>query len=274
MRASTARTLRWLGAPSSRRAAIAQQRRALSETAASEERKVTVYTRTGDKGTSSLFDGTRCAKSDAVFHALGMTDSLNAHLGLAREQFRGVRWMGATGPEPEAVEVIREELEVVQCTLIDLGAAVATPPSASPDALARVRFDGDAHGTAPPRSLDPRPLSPPTPLTAALRVGRAAAELEGWIDAHELTLPPLRTFVLPGGCLCAAQLHIARTVARETERTLVRLAEQQPELEPSVLRYANRLSDYLFVAARVAVRMPPPWGGEERAYRPCQPAEP
>ena len=121
MRASTARTLRWLGAPSSRRAAVAQQRRALSETAASEERKVTVYTRTGDKGTSSLFDGTRCAKSDAVFHALGMTDSLNAHLGLAREQFRGVRWMGATGPEPEAVEVIREELEVVQCTLIDLG---------------------------------------------------------------------------------------------------------------------------------------------------------
>ena len=134
-----------------------------------------------------------------------------------------------------------DELEQLQSTLIDLGAAVATPPSSSTvEQLARVAFDG---------------------------VGRAR-ELERWIDAHEEELPPLRTFVLPGGGVFAAHLHVARTAARETERALVQLHEADGVAD-GVLNFANRLSDYLFVAGRVAAAMPSPWGGKERPYRPC-----
>ena len=100
--------------------------------------------------------------------------------------------------------------------------------------------------------------------------------LERWIDAHEDELPPLRTFVLPGGGIFAAQLHVARTVAREMERSLVLLHEAPAELggglAPGVLCFANRLSDYLFVVGRVAAALPPPWGGWERPYVPCQTA--
>jgi cob(I)alamin adenosyltransferase len=118
------------------------------------ERKVTVYTRTGDKGTSSLFNGTRRPKSHLIFHALGASDSLNAQVGVARE----LLLLAAVPPPPQrqqeqhgeaaaAAEGLAEQLEQVQSLLIDLGAAVATPPdgSSSAEALARVRFDGGAH---------------------------------------------------------------------------------------------------------------------------------
>ena len=125
--------------------------------------------------------------------------------------------------------------------------AVATPPGSSdPEQLDRVGFDGEMR----------------------------AAQLERWIDAHEDGLPPLRTFVLPGGGVFAAQLHVARTAAREMERSLVLLHEAPAELggglAPGVLCFSNRLSDYLFVAGRVAAALPSPWGGEERPYSPCQ----
>ena len=205
-----------------------------------EVRKVRVYTRTGDKGSSSLYNGSRETKGHDVFHALGMTDSLNAHLGLAREQLL------AQKPMAKGLQVC-DELEAIQSALIDLGAAVATPPGSSdPEQLARVAFNGE---------------------------GRAA-QLERWIDSHERGLPALRTFVLPGGGIFAAQLHVARTVAREMERALVLLhevpAQEGGGLAPGVLCFANRLSDYLFVAGRVAAALPPPWGGEERPYVPCQ----
>lgn len=213
---------------------------AVASSGGREQRKVKVYTRTGDKGTSSLYNGSRQSKDHHIFKALGMTDSLNAHLGLARELLISQK-PTATGLQ------LCDELEQVQSTLIDLGAAVATPiSSSSAEQLARVTFRGTER----------------------------AADLERWIDAHEETLPPLQTFVLPGGGVFAAQLHVARTVARETERALVRLNEAPPEegggLVPGVLNFANRLSDYLFVAARLAATMPPPWGGAERPYRPCQ----
>ena len=208
---------------------------------AAAERKVRVYTRTGDKGGSSLYNGSRETKGHDIFHALGMTDSLNAHLGLAREQLL------AQKPMAKGLQLC-DELESIQSALIDLGAAVATPPGSSdPEQLARVAFDGDER----------------------------TAQLECWIDAHERGLPALRTFVLPGGGIFAAQLHVARTVAREMERSLVLLhetpAERGGSLAPGVLCFANRLSDYLFVAGRVAAALPSPWGGQERPYVPCQP---
>lgn len=86
------------------------------------------------------------------------------------------------------------------------------------------------------------------------RVGDAQVEaLEQAIDRAEVELAPLETFILPAGSLAAAHLHVARTVCRRAERAIVALgAEGEAELRPEVLRYANRLSDLLFVLARLA----------------------
>lgn len=85
-----------------------------------------------------------------------------------------------------------------------------------------------------------------------LRIVEAQVErLEREIDALNAPLSPLKSFVLPGGSAVAAQLHLARTVARRAERLIVELAETEPVGEPA-LRYVNRLSDFLFVAARAA----------------------
>jgi cob(I)alamin adenosyltransferase len=84
------------------------------------------------------------------------------------------------------------------------------------------------------------------------RVGdEEVGQLEGWIDALEAELEPLRQFILPGGTQGAAQLHLARTTCRRAERCVVSLAEEEP-INAQLLTYLNRLSDFLFVAARVA----------------------
>jgi cob(I)alamin adenosyltransferase len=80
------------------------------------------------------------------------------------------------------------------------------------------------------------------------------AHLETAIDRWETDLEPLREFILPGGCAAAAQLHFARAVCRRAERMLVGLAQADPQLRGELLRYINRLSDALFVAARVTNR--------------------
>ncbi|MCS7172875.1 MAG: cob(I)yrinic acid a,c-diamide adenosyltransferase [Armatimonadetes bacterium] len=91
----------------------------------------------------------------------------------------------------------------------------------------------------------PRPEEGRTPRLA----GEFVEELERWIDRMSADLPPLRSFVLPGGTEAGAWLHLARAVARRAERRVVALARQEP-LNPEILRYLNRLSDLLFVAAR------------------------
>ena len=75
-------------------------------------------------------------------------------------------------------------------------------------------------------------------------------DLEGWIDAMDTKLPPLKNFILPSGGLAAAQFHVARTVCRRTERDLVSLLEEE-QINPIAFTYVNRLSDYLFTLARV-----------------------
>jgi cob(I)alamin adenosyltransferase len=111
----------------------------------------------------------------------------------------------------------------IQNELFDLGADLATPPRA-----------GEAEG-------------------AALRILESqVTRLEEEIDALNARLPPLKSFVLPGGTAAAAALHLARTVCRRAERDAVRLAESGAEVSPPALRYLNRLSDLLFVAARHA----------------------
>jgi cob(I)alamin adenosyltransferase len=183
--------------------------RASSAVLAANASKIPVYTRTGDRGTSSLFNGERAAKSSRVFDALGASDELNAHLGLAHVE---------CGPRHAR---LAEMLSELMSRVMDVGSNVATPASSS----------------SPERR---RRVSLPTDL---------AQRVERWIDELDEPLPPLRNFVLPGGCRGAAQLHVARTVCRRLERTLWALHEEDP-VDEGVLVFANRMSDWLFVAAR------------------------
>jgi len=119
-------------------------------------------------------------------------------------------------------EGVRAMLSRIQTDLFTLGASLATP--GSEDGTSRVE----------------------TPLLPGERVG----EMEGWIDAASEELPPLRSFILPGGTRGAAFLHHARTVCRRAERSVVRLKEAEG-IDSVVLEYLNRLSDLLFMMARV-----------------------
>ncbi|HEV7922385.1 MAG TPA: cob(I)yrinic acid a,c-diamide adenosyltransferase [Thermoanaerobaculia bacterium] len=159
-----------------------------------------IYTRTGDKGETSLFGGARVPKNDPRIEAYGTIDELSSHLGVAR-----AAWPASP---------IDPQLHQAQLDLFEIGAHLASPGTS--------RFPG----------VEPA------------RIG----ELESGIDEMERELPPLTTFILPGGTLAAAQLHVARTVCRRAERLVVALGSD----EAGVVIYLNRLSDYLFVAARFA----------------------
>jgi cob(I)alamin adenosyltransferase len=142
-------------------------------------------------------------------------DSLRVHAyGTADECNAAVGVARAAGLDPELDEVLAQ----VQNQLFVVGADLATPGE-----NANIPRVGDEE----------------------------VAFLEGWIDRLEETLEPLRQFILPGGTSAAAQLHLARTTCRRAERWAVSLAQEE-ELNPRVLTYLNRLSDFLFVAARAA----------------------
>ena len=121
-------------------------------------------------------------------------------------------------------EEIRARLAALQPDLFALGSHLATPPA---------------------REGRRQPALPPLP--GAARVG----ELEAWMDAAEAELPELRAFIMPGGAPGGAALHLARTVCRRAERRVVTLAAAE-EVSGDVLVYLNRLSDLLFVLARLA----------------------
>ena len=175
-----------------------------------------IYTRTGDRGESGLGDGSRRSKSDARFVAMGDVDETNSAVGLARRATRG-------SGEP-ALALIDETLARIQNDLFDLGADLCLPKPA-----------------------DEKP-------GAALRIVASQVEaLEAAIDALNSRLEPLRSFVLPGGTPASAALHLARAVCRRAERSVVALAAiEGEEVGAAALAYINRLSDYLFVAARAA----------------------
>ena len=164
-----------------------------------------IYTKTGDAGGTSLFDGTRVEKSDPRVEAYGEVDELNAGLGLVR----------ATGVDAE----IDAMLDRIQRDLFALGSQLADP---------RHRI--------------------------AARVSKASiglddiARLEGWIDSLESGLAPLSRFILAGGSLAGAHLHVARTVCRRAERRIVSLGPDA--VDALLVTYVNRLSDLLFVMAR------------------------
>lgn len=171
-----------------------------------------IYTRTGDDGTSGLVDGSRLPKAEALFAAIGDVDEANSMLGFARLALGGT--------------IMDRQLAVIQNDLFDLGADLATPAD-----------DSDA---------------PFAPGEMILRVTAGqVVRLETEIDVMNESLSPLTSFILPGGSEGAARLHLARTATRRAERSAVAAAETRA-LNPAALAYLNRLSDWLFVACRVA----------------------
>ncbi|WP_138379240.1 cob(I)yrinic acid a,c-diamide adenosyltransferase [Luteithermobacter gelatinilyticus] len=163
-----------------------------------------IYTRGGDKGQTSLADGTRLPKHDLRIEAYGTVDEANAALGLVR--------LHTTG-EPDAM------LGRIQNDLFDLGADLSTPLA-------------DSYKWEPLR------------ITA-----EQVTRLEQEIDTMNRDIPPLDSFVLPGGTPAAAYLHLARTITRRAERLTTRLAEEA-NINPETVKYLNRLSDHLFVMSR------------------------
>jgi cob(I)alamin adenosyltransferase len=168
---------------------------------------VKIYTKTGDAGETSLFDGTRVPKTDLRVAAYGEVDELQAALGFA----------AAAGLSRDLAEIVT----ALQRDLFALAARLADP----------------AHRIAPR-------------VTKVVVDEASVTRLEEWIDRLEGELPPLRHFILAGGSLGGAALHLARTICRRAERAALLLGEEA--VEPVVRVYLNRLSDLLFVMARAA----------------------
>ncbi|HEY7302054.1 MAG TPA: cob(I)yrinic acid a,c-diamide adenosyltransferase [Xanthobacteraceae bacterium] len=169
-----------------------------------------IYTRTGDDGTTALGTGERRKKYDRRIAAYGTVDEVNAAIGVARLH----------AAEDSNID---PALARIQNDLFDVGADLCLPSE---------------HGKGP----------------GGARLAVTAGQvkwLEEEIDRLNTELAPLRSFILPGGGPAAAYLHLARTVCRRAERLIVELKDQPGEIvTPQALQYVNRLSDYLFVAAR------------------------
>ncbi|MCZ2260697.1 cob(I)yrinic acid a,c-diamide adenosyltransferase [Sporosarcina sp. G11-34] len=165
-----------------------------------------IYTKTGDKGKTSLIGG-RVDKDDLRVEAYGTMDELNSFVGKAMTEL-----------DPQIFMDLLDDLEAIQNELFDGG--------------------GDLSNVMKERhyKLTEEPIT----------------VLEKRIDELMEEAPPLEKFILPGGSPAAATLHIARTVTRRAERKTVTLMKSEDDVSPVVVRYLNRLSDYFFVAARIA----------------------
>jgi cob(I)alamin adenosyltransferase len=163
-----------------------------------------IYTRTGDKGKTTLIGGKPVSKAHIRIEAYGTVDELIAHIGMLRD-------MTDDSASHDFLLGIQDRL--MTCTAI-----LAT--------------DCDDCDIRIPELRESDVLS-----------------LETEIDAMEAVLPALKSFVLPGGHVLSSQCHIARTVCRRAERQIIRLSSEL-FVPVTVIKYVNRLSDYLFVLAR------------------------
>ena len=170
-----------------------------------------VYTRTGDKGMTDLVGGVRVSKNDPRLEAYGTTDELSSHLGLLAAMM---------AHDSNTLEEERQMLVRSQNNLFIIGSYLAIDQNQTP------LYD-----------------------FARLPDGETTL-LEQRIDQLMATLPEKQGFVLPGGTVSAAQCHVCRTVCRRAERRILELA-QHAHVDDYIPQYVNRLSDYLFVLAKI-----------------------
>lgn len=178
-----------------------------------------IYTKTGDKGTTSLFGGKRVSKSDLRIETYGTIDELNSYVGLVRDQ---------------AVNQNRKNVLVeIQDRLFTIGSILATEPGN-------------------------------TKVKIPSLIQKDVTNLEKEIDAMDASLPPMKSFVLPGGHQAVSFCHVARTVCRRAERLVIAL-DGQEKIDALVIQYLNRLSDYLFMLSR---KMSAELNAEEMPWKP------
>ena len=181
-----------------------------------------IYTKTGDKGETSLYGGTRVSKAAARVESYGTLDELNAFIGLAKAEISD--------------EKVLSQLQKIQFDLFTVGSEAATPTDKMLLANGKNRLD-------------------------LMISEKEITELELWMDDFDAELEPLRFFILPSGGKAAATLHVCRTVCRRAERAMVFLNETE-EVRPELIKYLNRLSDYLFILARYISKI----SGEKEEY--------
>ncbi len=170
-----------------------------------------IYTKTGDQGKTSLYGGTRVKKSNLRIDAYGTVDELNSYIGLVKDQL-------------EDKEVIKDLLRI-QNKLFALGAMLATP-------------------------IDKEKLKDGSDRLKIEKIEATEIEyLESKMDMMNESLDPMTHFILPGGHTTVSFCHISRCICRRAERIAVELADSE-EINPYIIIYLNRLSDYLFVLAR------------------------
>jgi cob(I)alamin adenosyltransferase len=167
-----------------------------------------IYTKTGDKGTTSLIGGTKVPKSHHRIEAYGTVDELNSYIGLCRDLLED--------------NATRDLLQEIQDRLFTIGSSLACDPVKEP----KIRI--------------------PDLKETDVQL------LEKEIDRMNEVIPAMKSFILPGGHPTVSHLHIARCICRRAERCCVRLELESLEVDSVILKYLNRLSDYLFILSRYA----------------------
>ncbi len=180
-----------------------------------------IYTKTGDKGKTSLIGGTKVFKSHLRIESYGTVDELNSYIGLCCDHLTD-----------SSSKILLKE---IQDRLFTIGSSLACDPDKEP--LMKIPD-----------------LKPEDVLL-----------LEKEMDRMDKVLPVMRSFILPGGHIAVSTLHVARCVCRRVERICVQMQEEKLFVDPLVIQYLNRLSDYLFVLARYIGHL---LGADEIAWKP------
>lgn len=169
-----------------------------------------IYTKTGDKGDTGLFSGKRVSKASLRIEAIGTVDELNSTIGITISNIKYQKSPASTSEAGRAN--MTKELIRIQSDLFEIGAVLANPH----------------------QKID---------------LSKRIKEFENLIDKMTKELPPLFNFILPGGGKAGSMLHLARTVARRTERRIVSLSEKE-KVQSDVIVYINRLSDLFLTMSR------------------------